>query len=351
MPSPEANDRIRAGALLLASGLQIAESLVPRVPLFPWLRLGLSWAVILPFLSAFGTLPAIGLFLSRNILAIAFGGQPPTTFLISSLSGTAALLVLGPLLRRGLARGWIGWIGAGILQATAFNLLQLFLVTWLLVGHGGYLFQMGPILAWSVVSGAVVAWMASRWFPPQGWEELTSGVSPSVGETPPTPAWRVSAAWWLVVCLFPAFIHRPASVLGVLVGCASFALWHRRYRDLRLLLQAWPFFFFLAWFHLLDTPGHLVGNTGITREGVDAFLVHAGRLGVFLLAGRNLFRVLPWGSFLAGSPWARATSIALPVLPRLFQAATAAARESWASRRDPGSASFPERLLSRLSEG
>jgi uncharacterized membrane protein len=351
MRSPEANDKIRAGALLLASGLQIAESLVPRVPLFPWLRLGLSWAVILPFLSAFGTLPAIGLFLSRNILSVAFGGQPPTTFLISSLSGTTVLLALGPLLHRALARGWIGWIGAGILQATAFNLLQLFLVTWLLVGHGGYLFQMGPILAWSAVSGAVVAWMAARWVPPQGWANLTSGVGESVGETSPTLAWRVAAAWWLAVCLVPAFVDRSMSVSAVLIGCVLFALWRRRYRDLTLLVQAWPFFFFLAWFHLLDTPGHLLGSTGITREGIDSFLVHAGRLGVFLLAGRNLFRVLPWGSFLSASPWARATSMALPVLPRLFQAATAAARESWASRRDPDSPSFPERLLSRLAEG
>ena len=140
-------------------------------------------------------------------------------------------------------------------------------------------------------------------------------------------------------------------MLAILAGCALFAVSRRRSKDLSLLVQAWPFFFFLAWFHLLDTPGHLLGVSGVTREGVESFLVHAGRLGVFLLAGRNLFRILPWGSFLAGSPWARATSIALPVLPRLFQAATAAARESWASRRDPDSPGFPERLLSKLAEG
>ncbi len=351
MPSPETNDKIRAGALLLASGLQIAESLVPRIPLFPWLRLGLSWAVILPFLSAFGTLPAIGLFLSRNILSVAFGGQPPTTFLISSLSGTIALLLLGAPLRWALARGWLGWIGAGILQATTFNLLQLFLVTWLLVGHGGYLFQMGPILAWSVVSGAVVAWMAARWFPPETWEPLTRNCPDMAPDAPLAPAWRFTAAWWLIVCLVPAFIDRTLPVLAILAGCVLFAVFRRRLRDLSLLVQAWPFFFFLGWFHLLDTPGHLIGVTGVTREGVNSFLVHAGRLGVFLLAGRNLFRILPWGSFLAGSSWARATSIALPVLPRLFQASTAAARESWVSRRDPSSPSFPQRLLSRLAEG
>jgi hypothetical protein len=282
---------------------------------------------------------------------VAFGGQPPTTFLISSLSGTFALLVLGEPIRRGLARGWIGWIGAGILQATAFNLLQLFLVTWLLVGHGGYLFQMGPILAWSVVSGAVVAWMAARWFPPHAWEQLTASCPDSPGEARPETAWRIRAAWWIAVCLVPAFLDRSVPVLAILAGCAFYAVFRRRYRDLSLLVQAWPFFFFLAWFHLLDTPGHLLGATGVTREGVESFLVHAGRLGVFLLGGRNLFRVLPWATFLAGSPWARATSIALPVLPRLFQAATTSARESWRTRHDPDSPTFPQRLLSRLREG
>jgi uncharacterized membrane protein len=350
-PSPESQDRIRAGALLLASGLQIAESLVPRVPLFPWLRLGLSWAVILPFLSAFGTLPAVGLFLSRNILAVAFGGQPPTTFLISSASGAAAILLLGGPIRTGLARGWIGWIGAGILQATAFNMLQLFLVTWLLVGHGGYLFQMGPILAWSIVSGAVVAWMASRWFPPEAWVKLTASCpqAAQVGIVP--TAWRLEAVLWTAVCLAPAFLDGAEPVLSILGGCAVFAMVGKRFGDLELLLQAWPYFFFLAWFHLLDTPGHLMGFGGVTREGMNSFLVHAGRLGVFLLAGRNLFRILPWNSFLSKSPWARAVSIALPLLPGLFQASTAAARESWNSRRDPGSPSYPERLLSRLGEG
>jgi hypothetical protein len=164
-------------------------------------------------------------------------------------------------------------------------------------------------------------------------------------------AWRLEAVVWSAVCLAPAFLDRAVSVLSILAGCAVFALLGKRSKDLKLLLQAWPYFFFLAWFHLLDTPGHLVGVGGVTREGVDSFLVHAGRLGVFLLAGRNLFRILPWNSFLSRSPWARAVSIALPLLPGLFQASTAAAREAWASRRDPASPSFPERLLSRLGAG
>ena len=74
MPSTETptplTDKIFAGALILSTGLQIAESLVPRVPLFPWLRLGMSWAILLPFLLSFGVRPAIALFLAHGISCI-----------------------------------------------------------------------------------------------------------------------------------------------------------------------------------------------------------------------------------------------------------------------------------------
>lgn len=347
MPFPKLDERICAGALMLASGLQIAESLVPRIPLFPWLRLGFSWAVMLPFLSAFGTLPALGLFLSRNILSVAFGGQPPTTFLISSLSGTFAILVLGRPLRIALERGWLGWVGAGILQAVFFNLAQLYLVTWLLVGHGGYLFQAGPILAWSVVSGAVVAWLASRWFPPKIWEHLAAWDVDVPAEAVVSRVWWISALGWGGLCVATAFLERPIAVGVALALCLANAILRRRTRDLSLVLQAWPYFLFLAWFHLLDTPGHLVG-AWVTREGIQSFLVHAGRLSVFLLAGSNLVRCLPWTTFLANSPWARAVGLVLPALPRLFQASVSAAREAWAQRNDPQAPSFPLRLLGKF---
>lgn len=345
MPSPDARDRIRAGALILASGLQIAESLVPRFPLFPWLRAGLSWAVIVPFLQCFGPLPALGLFLARNVLSVVFGGQPPTTFLISSASGVASLLVAGPVVRWCVARRWMGWVGAGIALATLFNVAQLLLVTWILVGHGGYLFQLGPILAWSVVSGGFTGWLAHRWFPdPSAWERF--GFSPvGMGDhPPPARAWPLAVAGWAAVALAPAFLERPAPILCVAVGCLAHSLIRRR-RDLGLLVSAWPFFVFLGWFHLLDTPGHLSAIPGITFEGISAFEVHAGRLVVFLLAGRNLFNWIPWTSVLARSPWSQAIGQVLVVLPHLFQVSVAAARTAWANRRDPEFPSFPRLLL------
>ena len=101
MPSSESriSARLFASALLVSSGLQIAETLLPRIPLFPWLRLGFSWALLLPFLLEFGTVPALWLFTARNLLALSCGAQPLSTFVISTLSGLASLGLVGPPVR------------------------------------------------------------------------------------------------------------------------------------------------------------------------------------------------------------------------------------------------------------
>jgi len=107
MPSTDraSDPRLFAGALLAASGLQLVELLLPRIPLIPWMRPGFSWIVILPFLLDFGVGPTLALFLSRNLLSMAFGGQPASTFLISSTAGGLALLLLGASLRRACRGG------------------------------------------------------------------------------------------------------------------------------------------------------------------------------------------------------------------------------------------------------
>ena len=160
MRSPSEGGRITpetfALALVAASSLQIMENLLPRIPLFPWMRVGVSYVVILPFLLRFGPRAAFGLFLARNFIAILYGGQPLTTFLIGSGSGAVAVLGFGGPVAWAHRRGWMGILGAGVLMATAFNLAQLAAVNLTLIRHSGFYFQTGPILAWSLFSGATI---------------------------------------------------------------------------------------------------------------------------------------------------------------------------------------------------
>jgi uncharacterized membrane protein len=356
MPSTESppilTDRVFAGALILSVGLQIAESLVPRVPLFPWLRLGMSWAILLPFLLSFGVRPAIALFLARNVLSLTFGGQPPSTFLVSSLSGVFALLLAGGALRKGVASGWLGWIGAGVALAACFNALQLGAVTAILVGHSGNLFQLGPILAWSVLSGAIVAWMARSFWIPDLWERMGKIIGnhvpndrTSVGES---RRWRLLG--WSILCVAPFAFDSWRLEIAFAVALSAFAVHAKGPRGCRILWQSWPYFAFLAWLHLLDTPGHFLSGSRVTSEGLVSFARHAGRLASFLLASQELARLVPWQRIAPGSRWARGIGLALPLLPGLFPSATRSTREWWKQRNSVDRTSLAEAILRGLEQ-
>ena len=354
MPSTETptplTDKIFAGALILSTGLQIAESLVPRVPLFPWLRLGMSWAILLPFLLSFGVRPAIALFLARNVLSLTFGGQPPSTFLVSSLSGVFSILLAGGVLRKGVATGWLGWIGAGVALAACFNALQLGAVTAILVGHSGNLFQLGPILAWSLLSGALVAWLAKSFWSPDLWERIGLIIEnrvPSDG-TPDRPLrlWRLLA--WSSLCVAPFALESWRFEVALAMALVAFAIHSKGPRGCRILWQSWPYFAFLAWLHLLDTPGHFLSGTSVTSEGLVSFARHAGRLASFLLASQELVRLVPWQRIAPGSRWARGIGLALPLLPGLFPSATRSTRDWWKQRKSHQRTSLAEAILRGL---
>lgn len=354
MPSTDAapplSDRIFAGALILSTGLQITESLVPRVPLFPWLRLGLSWAILLPFLLSFGVRPAIALFLARNVLSLTFGGQPPSTFLVSSLSGVFALALAGGALRKGVATGWLGWIGAGVALAACFNTLQLGAVTAILVGHSGNLFQLGPILAWSVFSGSLVAWLARSFWTPDLWDRIGTILAAHAPQNEPAERplrpWRLLS--WSVLCAAPFALGSWRLELALATALAAWALYSKGPRGCRVLWQSWPYFAFLAWLHLLDTPGHFLSGSRVTLEGVESFARHAGRLAAFLFASQELVRLIPWHRIAPRSRWARGIGLALPLLPGLFSSATRSAREWWKARGAPDRPSLAEAILRGL---
>src|SRR3954471_10047779 len=135
---PPLSARTFALALLVASSLQIMENLLPRFPLFPWMRVGFSYVIILPFLLQYGPRAAFALFIARNLIAIMYGGQPFSTFLISTGSGCFTFLCLGFPVRWAYSRGAAGVLGASVLLATGFNVCQLFLVNVILIRHAGF---------------------------------------------------------------------------------------------------------------------------------------------------------------------------------------------------------------------
>ena len=305
-------------ALLIAASLQIMENLVPRIPVFPWMRLGLSYVVILPFLIAFGPEAACALFLARNAIALLYGGQPFTSFLIGTAAGCASLLALGPAVAWACRRGLLGMLGASVALASAFNLAQLALVNAALIRHAGFYFQTGPILAWSLVSGAAVALLIrlSRAelddLLGHAPEHAPEGGAASAAAPRPAPILPFLAALAAMAAVFAAPWPWAQGVLLALllpVVPGRFAT----------LVQAWPFFLYLVWLHLLHTPGVYFWGP-ITREGAGAFALYALRLANLMLLGRWAAPRFPWQwAARSRSPYLRGFLICLPLLAGAFK--------------------------------
>lgn len=350
MPSTERSPdpRLFAGALLAASGLQLVELLLPRIPLIPWLRPGFSWIILLPFLLDFGIGPVIALFLGRNLLSMAFGGQPASTFLISSVAGTLALGLLGPLLRHAYHKRLIARVGASIALATGFNALQLLLVAGVLVGSSGYFQQIGPLLLWSVASGLLVAWLSMPLGDSKGWDRL-AGFAPEREQSSHLGDGSIPAAGLAAVAMALSLVVRDLTLSAALLALALG--WGRR-NALVAALRTWPFLPYLAWFHLRDTPGDLVLGEWTTRQGVERFALQCIHLWAFTAFGRILTSHLPWSRLLRiDAAWARGFALALPRIPLLFPASLSAGRSWWREGRPRGGAGFLDHLAQELSRG
>lgn len=338
-PTPEAF----ALALLLASSLQIMENLVPRVPIFPWLKLGLSYVIIVPFLLRYGAVPAFALLVGRNLLGVLYGGQMFSTFLISTGSGAVAFLVLGLPVAWLFHRKIFGLAGISILLATAFNLSQLFLVERILIRHSGFFFQVGPILVWSVVSALVVAYLIrlseadleGAWDRESDTGPTAFGVlpQPDSGSALPHPQTRGTHALFAASLLLAGFVlgvSSPvlqASILAVALPVSARVFGMRSRATFKMLLASWPLFFYLAWLHLFHTPGRL-WVLGMTREGVTAFALHGLRLLNLVVIGRWLAQTLPLAWMQRSSrPYFRGFLLAVPLLPGLFSFSVAAGRQ------------------------
>jgi uncharacterized membrane protein len=330
-----------AVALLLSAALQIMENLLPRLPVFPWLKLGLSHIVLLPFLLRFGPGPAAALLLGRNLLTLLFAAGSLSTFLIGTVSGLASLLVGGFAVRLLLRHRLLGLAGAGMTMAALMNLSQLAVVEGLIIRSTAFYFQLAPMFLWSAISGAAVAWLALRS------RAVLDSVFDLEGDASPDPSLLDAAA--LRQSRLP-FLLALAALVGLFLlpnpasqGAALFALllFSRLRGVLRAgllnLARAWPWFLYLAWLHLLLGEGAYLPGGFITREGLHDFLWFGARLAGLILLGPHLAAAFP-KRWLAGSasPYARGTLAVLPLLPGLHGAAIGAGRAFFAAFKARG---------------
>ena len=305
--------------LLLASSLQIMENLLPRIPLFPWLRLGLAYLVILPFLLRFGAIKACGLLICRNLITLIYGGQIFSSFMVSTLSGVVSIGIVGQVVFRLSKLNLLGVMGGSVILAVGFNSMQLVVVGQFFVHHMDFYFQVAPLLVWSLVSGTLIAYLVVR--NQSGFEFLVRPqdrefvITRQSGQQ--TRNWQDSGllviAGMTMIGLFflPSFIYQLVTLLILLLLT--------RWRNLRLIIYAWPFYFYIAFFHLFRTDGVFLIGEWITREGLYSFLYYALRTTNVIICGQWITRYIPFiWTTPSSNPYLRGMSYALPVLPSLF---------------------------------
>lgn len=290
------------------------ENLVPRFPLFPWMRLGLSYVIILPFLIAYGAEAACALFLARNAIALLYGGQPLTSFLIGTTAGCATLLVVGPAVAWACRKRLLGVLGASVALASVFNVAQLALVNFTLIRHAGFYFQTGPILAWSLFSGAAVGLLirfsATELDGLFGSAPAGGGLKEASLRPAPLPPFLAALAGLAAIFAIKwPWAQAAIFVLLLPLVPGRFAV----------LAQAWPFFFYLVWLHLFRTPGAYLWGP-ITHEGVAAFILYGLRLANLMLLGRWAAPRFPWQwASRSRSPYLRGFLLCLPLLADVFK--------------------------------
>lgn len=354
--------RCFALCLLLSAALQIMENMLPRLPLFPWLKLGLSHLILLPFLLRFGPASAGALLLGRNLLTLLFAAGALSTFLIGTVSGLAAMMAGGWLARGAVSRGILGMTGAGMLMAALMNLSQLAVVEGLFIRHAAFFFQLAPMLAWSMVSGAAIAYLAHRSRPvleeifseATGPGEEAQGGVPGGGLSSLVPAGDTGkgpAAFLLCLAAIAALFLVPSLHFqaGAMAALLAFSAWRGMLgKGFINLARSWPWFLYLAWLHLLLGDGEYLWGTWVTRPGAEAFLFYGSRLGALVLLGPHLAQSFP-RHWLAGSssPYLRGLVAVLPLLPGLHGAAVGAGKAFFRALRGGGEAG----VLRSLADG
>lgn len=317
-----------AVCLILACSLQIMENLLPKIPIFPWLKLGLAWWILLPFLIRFGVRHTLMLFLFRNLITLLYGGQIFSSFLISSSAGLVSIALAGSILRALYRNNRLGLIGFSVVMAATFNVVQLGVVNQLLIQHSEFYYQLPPILLWSTVSGSLIALLVYR--SQQALEGLFSAELVLPERSAVQQPAEISAGNLLPVLLGVAFLGLILYVdqTAVQAGFIIVLLLLSRFRNLKVLIFAWPFYLYIAFLHLFRTEGVYILGEWITQEGLDAFLYYTARTTGIILCGQWIAPFIPaLVRNRYGNRYLKGFTYALPILPAIFGISIALGRD------------------------
>ncbi|MEA3506501.1 MAG: Gx transporter family protein [Elusimicrobiota bacterium] len=156
MPAHSKNRVYLALFIAAASVLQIIEWMVPN-PL-PGIKLGLANMVTLLALILYGAKFSLGVAVGRTLFSsLIIGAFLSPTFILSFSGALFSALTMVVLYR---PLGKLSPVGVSICGAVVHNLVQVFIVYYLLVKHPGIIFLLPLLLAAAVITGSLNGYLA-----------------------------------------------------------------------------------------------------------------------------------------------------------------------------------------------
>jgi heptaprenyl diphosphate synthase len=310
--------------LALSIAANLAELMLPRIPLFPWIRIGFTHIFTIAVIVLYSPGEALRFTLLRTLLAGFVSGIPLTSFLFSGAGGITAVLVMGGLWKLFGKRGTVGLIGIGITGALAHNLTQLFIAYHLFVKQAVFLWQIPFLCLFSVVSGGLVGGLSFSVIGPLKDSVLGTEIQlevPSVF----TLKQRLGFPILIIVFIGVFFLDRREAfaILFFLLFC--YAAYERVAPGgiIKSVFRFWGLFVWNILTNILFTPGRTI-VWRITVEGIEQAELLSLRLVfcvcasvVYMRTSGLEFPLHFFSRFLGGTGTVKMATRALVLLPEL----------------------------------
>jgi uncharacterized membrane protein len=333
--------------IFVAVAIGAVEALIPRIPLFPWLKPGFSNAVTILWIIEYGTADALLFSLLRVWISGFYVGFSLFSLGLGLCGTVCSTLSMGLLWKYLGSRRWLGTVGLGICGACFHNAGQLAALA-LLLGEAEKLFVQVPVmLGASLVFGGLTGWMVV----PLGGFLAARSHRYLLVETVPTVEEKISKKSVLVSIGILAVSLGLLAIkqVWVLSACAAVATTlaftvTRSFTTVlrRGILRFWMLFFFIALTNCLHPAGTILWHLPfLTREAALDTACQWLRLWSWLAFAalltqarfdRVLFYVLARVFRRHGATLA-AASVALVHFSEIFSCAIHAARSVWTSKR------------------
>jgi len=338
----------KTALLLLAVGINAFEYLLPRIPVFPWLKPGLANIVTIIWILRWGAADALVFSIVRSWITSFFFGFSLVSFFLSISGGIAAAAGMGVLWTLFGRRGWLGLIGLGIAGAVFHNTGQLYGVYCLLAATPAVWYQVPFMFCASLAFGGVTGFFAHALLPMLTKEAPAAVADRGASAGNAVPRLLAGAAL-LAACFGIAVIRSPvalavAALLAGIIACGAEGWKFRVF--LFPLRRFWLLFAFVGVMYLFFSYGRsIAGISFVTYEGVRETVLQWLRLWAWLeislVLSKLEFNRIVLAAAAGMVPFGRDTFVAalfaLELFPAFVGLLRPQAKAGWARRimRDP----------------